>query len=71
MIVMNKDIFKAYDIRGVYPTEINTADAKAIAKAYVSWLSKESKKTALRIAVGRDVRLSGPELEHAAIEGFL
>lgn len=68
---MNKEIFRAYDIRGIYPTEINAEDVKAIAKAYVVWLKQETGKTVFRIVVGRDVRLSGPELIHSAIEGFL
>ena len=71
MIIMNKDIFKAYDIRGVYPSDLNAEDIKKIAKAYVSWLKKETGKSALRLAIGHDVRLSGPELTHAAIKGFL
>jgi len=61
---MNKDIFKAYDIRGVYPTEINAEDVKKIAMAYATWL-KPSK-----VALGRDVRLSGPELWQAACDGL-
>jgi phosphomannomutase len=61
---MNKDIFKAYDIRGIYPTEINASDVKNIAKAYATWLQPK------KVALGRDVRLSGGELWSAAAEGL-
>lgn len=61
---MNKDIFKAYDIRGIYPTDIDAHDVKNIAKAYTTWLKPQ------KIALGRDVRLSGKELWSAAAEGL-
>jgi len=61
---MNKDIFKAYDIRGIYPTEIDAEDAKKIAMAYADWLKPKT------VALGRDVRLSGSELWQAACEGL-
>ncbi len=61
---MNPDIFKAYDIRGVYPIDLNALDAKKIAMAYATWLKPK------KVALGRDVRLSGPELWTAAAEGF-
>jgi phosphomannomutase len=61
---MKTEIFKAYDIRGIYPTEINADDAKKIAMAYALWLKPK------KIALGRDVRLSGEELWNAAAEGL-
>ncbi len=61
---MNKEIFKAYDIRGIYPTEINAEDVKKIAMAYASWLKPK------KIALGHDVRLSGEELWSAAADGL-
>lgn len=61
---MNKDIFKAYDIRGVYPTEISADDVRNIAMAYATWLKPK------KIALGRDVRLSGEELWNAAADGL-
>lgn len=61
---MNKDIFKAYDIRGIYPTEINADDVRRIAMAYAVWLKPK------RVSLGRDVRLSGEELWNAAADGL-
>jgi len=61
---MKKEIFKAYDIRGVYPTDINADDVRKIAMAYAQWLKPK------KVALGRDVRLSGEELWQAAAEGL-
>jgi phosphomannomutase len=60
---INSDIFKAYDVRGVYPGEINEVGARAIGAAFVAYLK------AKRIAVGRDMRLSSPSIAAAFIEG--
>ena len=62
-VSLRPDIFKAYDIRGVYPQEINEDAARAIGAAFVVYLQ------AARIAVGRDMRLSSPRLAAAFIEG--
>lgn len=62
---MNFDqIFKAYDIRGTYPDQIDEAKVKRIAQAYASFTSAKT------VAVGRDVRLSGPKLQKAVIDGL-
>jgi phosphomannomutase len=61
--VLDPKVFKAYDIRGVYPTEIDEEGASAIGRAYVEQF--EPKK----IAVGRDTRVSSPSMAKAAIEG--
>src|SRR3954449_3941959 len=60
---INADIFKAYDVRGVYPGEVNEEGARAIGAAFVAYLK------ARRIAVGRDMRVSSPALAQAFIEG--
>ncbi len=60
---LSPDIFKAYDIRGTYPDQVNEEAARAIGGAFVAYLN------AKRIAVGRDMRLSSPQLARALIEG--
>jgi phosphomannomutase len=60
---MNPAIFKAYDVRGVYPAELNEDDFEQIGRAFVSFLK------AKRIGVGRDMRVSSPALQAAFIEG--
>lgn len=58
-------IFKAYDIRGVYPSEIDEKAARAIAAAFVDFLG------ARRILLARDMRTHSPSLAEAAREGAL
>ncbi len=62
-MTLNPEIFKAYDVRGVYPGEINEDAARAIGAAFVVYLS------AKRIAVSRDMRLSSPSLAEAFVDG--
>jgi phosphomannomutase len=58
-------IFKAYDIRGSYPDELDEATAKKIGAAFVLLLDAQ------RIVVGRDMRLSASALAKAFIEGAI
>jgi phosphomannomutase len=62
---MNLDpgVFKAYDIRGIYPREIDEAAAREIGRAFVAYLKPG------RIAVGRDMRISAPSIAAAFIDG--
>jgi len=66
--ILNK-IFKAYDIRGKYPEELNTELAYKIGRALVKFLQKKKKK--LNIFIGRDNRLSSPSLKKAAMKGII
>jgi phosphomannomutase len=61
--VLDPKVFKAYDVRGIYPTELDEDGAYAIGRAYVE------ESGAKRIAVGRDMRLSSPTMAAAAIRG--
>lgn len=63
---VNPNIFKAYDIRGIYPDEINEEVAEKIGAAFVRYLGQDVKK----IIVGRDIRLSSPSLFKAISEGI-
>jgi phosphomannomutase len=56
-------IFKAYDVRGVVPDELDVDAARRIGRAFASWAG------APRILVGRDCRLSSPELAAAIADG--
>ena len=64
---LNASIFKAYDIRGVTPTNINDDVAFALGKAFGAAALAAKEKT---VAVGRDGRLSGPALAAALIRGL-
>lgn len=57
------NIFKAYDVRALYPSELNEQAAYLIGRAYVAYLDAE------RIAVSRDMRTSSPSLAEAFIKG--
>ena len=56
-------IFKAYDIRGIHPSQIDGETARRVGRAFVHYLG------AKRIAVGRDVRMSSPEIASGFIRG--
>jgi phosphomannomutase len=61
--MLDPTAFKAYDVRGIYPSELDEEGAYAIGRAYVEQFGPQ------RIAVGRDVRLSSPTMARAVIEG--
>jgi phosphomannomutase len=56
--------FKAYDIRGKVPSELNSDLAYKVGRAIVKYLGSKS------IVIGRDVRKSSPELSAALSEGI-
>ena len=62
---LNVSSFKAYDIRGRVPDELNESVAHAIGCAYAQYLAPRS------VVVGHDIRLSSPEISAALIEGLL
>lgn len=56
-------IFKSYDIRGIYPTEINEGNIIPIARATYKFFLQSSKvEKPLKIVLGRDMRISSPLL---------
>ncbi|MBF0560173.1 MAG: phosphomannomutase [Nitrospirae bacterium] len=62
--VHNLSCFKAYDIRGRVPYELNEDIAYRIGRAYVEVIDP------FKVAVGRDIRLSGPSLAGALSRGL-
>jgi phosphomannomutase len=56
-------IFKAYDIRGIYPEQFDEDAAYRIGRAFASWTSAD------RIVLGRDCRLSSPAMSEAFAAG--
>jgi phosphomannomutase len=67
------EIFKAYDIRGLYPQQIDGEIAEAIGRAFAHVLGGLEGKpvTELRVGLGHDMRLSAPELSARYREGLL
>jgi phosphomannomutase len=70
---VSADIFKAYDIRGLYGEQIDGDIAERIGRAFAHVLSGLADKpvSELRVGVGRDMRLSAPELSARYREGLL
>jgi phosphomannomutase len=61
--MLDPKVFKAYDVRGLYGSDLDEAGAYAIGRAFVEQFEPA------RIAVGRDMRLSSPAMAAAVIEG--
>ena len=62
------NIFREYDIRGVYPSEINEDVSYTIGKAYGTYIKEMGEKLCL---VGHDNRLSSPSINDALTKGIL
>jgi phosphomannomutase len=62
-MALDPKVFKAYDIRGIYPAELDEDGAYRIGRAYVETFEPKS------IAVGHDMRVSSPAMAEAAIRG--
>jgi phosphomannomutase len=68
---MDKKIFKAYDIRGIYPDQLDEEAAYNIGKGFAAFLIDKTGKQKLKVAVGSDMRLSSPALKARVIDGLL
>ena len=62
---IDQSIFKAYDIRGIYPDQINPDIAYAIAQGYASFLKPQN------VVIGHDVRLHSEELKLSMVKGLV
>ncbi|HVU77487.1 MAG TPA: phosphomannomutase/phosphoglucomutase [Gaiellaceae bacterium] len=61
--MLDPNAFKAYDVRGIYPSDLDEEGAYAIGRAYVEQFSTGT------IAVGHDMRVSAPSMAAAVREG--
>ncbi len=62
---VNLSIFKSYDIRGIYPIELNKETAYKIGQAFIEYTKAKN------VVVGRDMRLSSPALFKALTKGII
>ena len=62
-MALDPKAFKAYDVRGIYPSELDEEGAYAIGRAYVEQFEPAA------IAVGHDMRASSPSMAEAVIKG--
>ncbi len=63
---INEEIFRAYDIRGIYPKDINENIAERVGRAFGAFIGPGKE-----VLLGRDVRLSGPKLSAQILKGML
>ena len=64
-MTLDPSVFKAYDVRGVHPTDIDEEGAYAVGRAFVEEFEPR------KIAVGRDMRTHAPSMARAVIAGAL
>ena len=62
-MALDPKAFKAYDVRGIYPSELDEAGAYAVGRAYVEQFEPNA------VAVGRDMRVSSPAVAKAVMHG--
>src|SRR3954452_2924462 len=69
---IDPSIFKAYDVRGLYPDQMNEDVAYRVGRAFAHVLADlgDKQATALQVAVGRDMRLSAPAMAARYVEGL-
>lgn len=67
---IDKTIFKAYDIRGVYPEQLDEVAAFNVGRALASLLRREMPDQLIKIAVGGDMRTSTPALKKQLLAGL-
>lgn len=63
-------IFKAYDVRGIYPSELDEEKARQIGLAFQFVLDESDRVLGNTVVVSRDMRESSPALAQALIEGL-
>jgi phosphomannomutase len=62
-MALDPKVFKAYDVRGLYPSELDEVGAYAVGRAYVEEFEPR------KIVVGRDMRITSPSMAEAVIRG--
>lgn len=64
-------IFKAYDIRGVYPNQFNEEVGYSLGRAFATLLISENSSRSLSVAVSSDMRVSSPLIKPKVIQGLI
>src|SRR3954447_1987447 len=72
MRAIDPAIFKAYDVRGLYPDQMDEDVAYRLGRAFARVLAdlEDKQTTQLQVAVGRDMRLSAPAMAGRYVEGL-
>jgi len=69
MTKINQKIFKSYDIRGIYPEQLNEETAEILGAAFIRFLKRKTKKIKPKIVISQDARFSSPSLAKAFKKG--
>lgn len=69
--MIDQSIFRAYDIRGTHPKQLNRRSAELIGKAFGTYLVKKIDKDSPRVAVGQDARTHSMELFEGFVSGLI
>jgi len=67
---MKEQIFREYDIRGIYGTELTDENAYLIGKAFISLIKKDTDKEPKKLSIGMDARLHSEKLKRSLIKGI-
>jgi len=69
---LNQNVFRSYDVRGVYGKDFDESFAENLGKAFATFINAraEGKPAVRTVAVGRDIRLSSESLSRALIKGL-
>jgi len=70
-MLRSKDIFRRYDIRGVYAKNLTDEIAESSAKSFATMVIDETGKSSPTLSVGRDVRFSSQNLFNAVCKGLI
>src|ERR671930_819747 len=72
MTTVDAGIFKAYDVRGIYPDQLDEDIAYRVGRAFARVIAdmEDTRPSELELAVGRDMRLSAPDMAARYIEGI-
>lgn len=68
--MFNPNIFKAYDLRGVFGVDFDSEFARKLGLAFAKLRRQEVNRSDLTILIASDMRLSSPEIKNALIEGL-
>lgn len=66
MVNMNPSIFKAYDIRGIYPSDLNEEGMDRIVRSIYTFFKQTTGKDKLTVLLSRDMRVSSPSMSETA-----
>lgn len=71
MALINPEIYREYDIRGVYQKDFDTGFAELLGRAHISYIVKTSGNKSPKVTVGHDARLSSPEIYKSLVKGMV